>query len=171
MCRSDQREQKNDHLEVFDLGFIDLTKMDGKKRCFLVCRKHYRPPKGYPFPVTIQNNNVNDKRKPSHEHLDTFDWLEFSHAAQGLFCLPCALMWSFSKYSDAQYKTHKLGPLVMEPLTSFIGLVGVNKKDGKPRGKLNRYTTSAAHHHAVTTFLNLCQGMRSHSRVIGIVVH
>ena len=121
--------------------------MNDEMRSDLLKRNHYVPPKNYQFPIMKQNNTAGDIRRTSHAHLDAFKWAVFSHEKKGLYCLPCALTYngSFSKFSNAQFKTHKLADLVLTPLTSFIGIVGVNRDSGKPRGKLNRHEVAPVH--------------------------
>ena len=64
-------------------------------------------------------------------------WLIISKNERGYFCLPCSLVFNDSsiKYNTVQFHSQALENLVTTPLTAFNDLVGVVRKNNKPRGE------------------------------------
>ena len=135
-------------MEIFDLGCIDFKELNDKVRQELVLKRHFYPPQNYDFPCTTQQNEKKTLRYASHQHLEDFkDFLVYSHAKRGYYCLQCSVMFNGTS-------------------TKYTDLVGYNKTKKKPVGKLNRHRDSAAHKYAVQQYANLKLSMTTASASI-----
>lgn len=84
--------------------------------------KHtWSPPFGYNLPYSEHNKNDKvEKRYLGLNHINSFEWVAFSHIFQGLFCKYCVI------FTPVKEKLGLKG-LVTQPITKFAKLTG---KDG-----------------------------------------
>lgn len=151
------RDKATQTTAKFDLGNIDLKNLTDAQRMELASKEHITPPPNYVFPHTVQNNANGDKRKASHAMLKKYDWLVFSTVSrkEGLWCLPCALM--FNGHNTPKHFKKIVKPnLVLRKIEDYSNLTGAN-------GKLERHSKNVSHEYAVKGIENLKKEASSES--------
>ncbi|CAH1119753.1 unnamed protein product [Phaedon cochleariae] len=104
--------------KVFDIGVVKESSEITEFQKYKFLKESWYPPGNYQFPFSEHNkNNKIVKRYLSFKHLNTYEWVTYSHLKRGLFCKYCVI---FSKPKDSK----QLKGLTLEPIIKFAKLLG-----------------------------------------------
>ena len=113
--------------EAYDLGNIDLEKMDKDKKLSLIFSQHVKPPANFKPQPFMQKTGTKDgnqsfkMRNLNLNILDSYNWLAFSMKDEGLWCVPCALFHNGERSKDF-YGNLSLGKFIKYPLKDYTRL-------------------------------------------------
>lgn len=128
---------------TYDIGNFINQRLDDIMKYNLITSP-WIPPRNYKFPYSEHSEGKKVlNRYASHDHLNKYDWLIFSHVKRGYFCKYCSVFASFKLVGHN--KNVPLKKLVNEPLTSFKRLFGLNN------GYLTVHDTNKYHLEAIET--------------------
>ena len=129
---------------TYDIGnFAPICINCPKELCYNLLEKHEKVQPGFKvYSQTVKQDETLDLRSLTYDTVMRYDWLVYSSAAEGLFCLDCSAMAKSTTCEKAikAYMNH-YDPvfLVKKPLQNFKKITGTSDN------KLLSHHTSAFH--------------------------